>query len=71
LAVIAPRVRVRVRPRCDDCDCPSPWSHPLVVAGATVVFQVIGEVVARRLTASEPAEAPPEPERPSRKRGAR
>lgn len=53
--MIGPRVRVRVRPRCDD-DCPpceSPWAHPLVVAAATVVFQVLGEVIVRRLTADD------------------
>jgi hypothetical protein len=67
--VIAPRVRVRVRRRCDDdCGCPSPWSHPLVVAAATVTFQVIGEVVVKRLTASEPE--PEQPAPPPRKRGA-
>jgi hypothetical protein len=65
--VIAPRVRARVRRRCDD-ECPSPWSHPLVVAAATVAFQVIGEVVVKRLTASE--SEPEQPAPPPRKRGA-
>jgi hypothetical protein len=59
---ILPRVRVRVRPSCDDedgCDCPgaSPFAHPLFVAVATVAAQVVGEVLVKRLT-EEPAEAP-------------
>jgi hypothetical protein len=68
--MIAPRVRVRVRRRCDD-ECPSMWDHPiaagLAVAAATVAFQVIGEVVVKRLTASEPE--PEQPAPPPRKRG--
>ena len=71
--MIGPRVRVRVRPRCDE-ECPSMWDHPIatgvVIAAATVALQVVGEVVVKRLTASEPAESAPEPEKPTRKRGA-
>ena len=58
---ILPRVRVRVRPSCDDEDgcCPgaSPWAHPLAVALATVAAQVVGEVLVKRLT--EEREPPP------------
>lgn len=48
--MIGPRVRVRVRPRCDDDCCESPWAHPLFVAVATVAAQVVGEVIVKRLT---------------------
>lgn len=86
---LGPRVRrVRVGPRCDDeCpDCPgsgmSPLTHALIVAGATVAFQALGEIVVKRMTASAefidlirermseaPVEEPTPP--PSRKRGAK
>jgi len=68
---ILKRPRVRVGRRCDDeCQCPSPWAHPVMVALATVVFQVAGEVAVRRLLpqderehdhAHEPREQPPSP----------
>lgn len=87
--MLGPRVkRVRVGVRCDDeCpDCPapgmSPLAHALIVAGATVAFQALGEIVVKRMTASAdfidmirdkmseaPAAETPPP--PSRKRGAK
>lgn len=55
--MLGPRVRVRVRPLCDDeCpreECPSAFSHPIVVALATVTFTAIGELLVKRL--SQPA----------------
>jgi len=69
--MILRRARVRVGGRCDDeCPCASPWAHPVVVALATVVFQVAGEVAVRRLLpqderecdhSHEPREQPPAP----------
>jgi hypothetical protein len=66
--MIAPRVRVRVRRRCDD-ECPSVWQHPIAVAAATVAYQVIGEVVVKRLTATASEPEPEQPAPPPRKRG--
>ena len=59
--MLMPRVRVRVRPRCDDdcCERPSMLSHPLVVALATVGAQVIGELAIKRWAPDEEREAPP------------
>lgn len=57
--MILRRARVRVGGRCDDeCPCPSPWTHPIAVAAATVLFQVVGEFVIGRLN--------PQPERDSK-----
>ena len=57
--MIGPRVRVRVRYGRDDdgCHCESPWQHPIVVALATTVFQVFGELAVRRLVSESVEQA--------------
>jgi len=60
-----PRIFRRTSPgRWDDeddgCRCPSPWGHPMAVAAATVVFQVLGEVVVRKVFPEEQATTPEE-----------
>lgn len=58
--MLGPRVRVRVRPRCDEDgdECPSPWAHPAVVAVvsavATAAASAIGEVWVRRKLGDRP-----------------